>query len=161
MHGRERTAYGLFLCFPGYFSALLEDPSGNGRQFLTSRSGIRRSLDSVEGSNAEDFFHEWKERLRGNTSDSPAVRCLIYASYEAGHFIEQLPEPESAPSCTVLWTLYPEESLCFDPDAGHIHLAAASQSQLDTLEAMLDQASEFENIPANVPSGKMTATSGE
>jgi len=159
MQGRECSAYGLFSCFPEYFSALLEDPSGKGRQFLTSRSGIRRSLDTVEGADADNFFHAWKEWLRGNTSDSPTVCCLIYASYEAGNFIEQLPEPESAPPCTVLWTLYPDASLCFDPDSGHIHLAAASQSQLDTLEAMLDQVSVFEKVPANISRSTMTATS--
>jgi len=146
MQGRECSAYGLFSCFPEYFSALLEDPSGNGRQLLTSRSGVRRSLDTVEGNDAGNFFHEWKKQLRGNPSNSPAVRCLIYASYEAGNFIEQLPEPESAPPCTVLWTLYPDESLCFDSDSGYIHLAAASQSQLDALEVMLDQASKATNV---------------
>ncbi|MDQ6957973.1 MAG: aminodeoxychorismate synthase component I, partial [Mariprofundaceae bacterium] len=138
---------------------MLEDPSRNGRQFLTSRRGIKRSLDTVCISDAESFFDEWAQRLHGNVRNSPAVRCLIYASYEAGNLIEQLPEPESAPPCTVLWTLYPDESLCFDPGSGHIHLAAASQSQLDALEAMLDQASAFENISATIPKGKMTATS--
>ncbi|GMQ99941.1 MAG: hypothetical protein BMS9Abin18_0770 [Zetaproteobacteria bacterium] len=161
MQGRECSAYGLFSCFPEYFSALLEDPSGNGRQFLTSRSGVRHSLDTVEGNDGDNFFHEWKKQLRGNISDSPTVRCLIYASYEAGNFIEQLPEPESAPSCTVLWTLYPDESLCFDPSSGHIYLAASSQGQLDALEVMLDQTSGFENIFASVPAGNITATSGE
>jgi len=161
MQVRECSAYGLFSCFPEYFSALLEDPSGNGRQFLTSRSGVRHSLDTVEGNDVDNFFHEWKKQLRGNIGDSPAIRCLIYASYEAGNFIEQLPEPESVPPCTVLWILYPDESLCFDSDSGHIHLAAASQSQLDTLEAMLDQVSGFENIAANVPKAEMIATSDE
>jgi len=161
MQGRECSAYGLFSCFPEHFSALLEDPSGNGRQFLTSRSGALYSLDAVEDNDAGNFFHEWKKQLRGNTSNSPAVRCLIYASYEAGNFIEQLPEPESAPPCTVLWTLYPDESLCFDSDSGYIHLAAASQSQLDALEVMLDQVSGFKNIPVNVPKAEMTATSDE
>jgi len=161
MQGRECSAYSLFSSFPEHFSALLEDPSGSGRQFLTSRSGFRCSLDTVEGNDADNFFHEWKKRLRGNISDSPAVRCLIYASYEAGNFIEQLPEPESAPPCTVLWTLYPDESLCFDPDSGHIHLAATSQSQLDALEVMLDQALVFENISRNISRDKMTATSDE
>jgi len=159
MQGRECSAYGLFSSFPEYFSALLEDPSGNGRQFLTSRSGARHSLDAVEGNDTKGFFHSWKKQLRENINDSPVIRCLIYASYEAGNFIEQLPEPESAPLCTVLWTLYPDESLCFDPDSGHIHLAATSQNQLDTLEAMLDQASIPENIFTSISKNKMTATS--
>jgi len=161
MQGRECSAYGLFSSFPEYFSALLEDPSGKGRQFLTSRHGISRSLDMVCISDAEGFFDEWAQRLQGDSSDSPAVRCLIYASYEAGNFIEKLPEPESVPPCTVLWTLYPDESLCFDPDSGHIYLAAASHSQLDALEAMLDQVSGFEDIPANAPKAEMTAISDE
>jgi len=161
MQGRECSAYGLFSCFPEHFSALLEDPSGNGRQFLTSRSGMRHSLDTLEGSAAGSFFHAWKKQLQENISDSPVVRCLIYAAYEAGNMIEQLPSPKSQPPCTVLWTLYPDESLCFEADSGIVHLAATNPSQLNALETMLDKTSRLKNLSAKVPAGKMTVTSGE
>ncbi len=158
--GRECSAYGLFSCFPDYFSALLEDPSGNGRQFLTSRSGVRRSLDTVAGCHTENFFREWKGRLRGNINDSPAVRCLIYASYEAGGLIEHLPAPRSTPPCTVLWVLYPDASLCFDPDFEVVHLAATSKVEMETLTAMLGQALEIRHVPSHVAVGGMAVTSG-
>jgi len=159
--GRECSAYGLFSCFPDYFSALLEDPSGNGRQFLTSRNGIQYSLDTVQSSGVNNFFDGWTQRLWKNAGDSPTIRCLIYAAYEAGNFIEDLPAPESSPPSTVLWTLYPDTSLCFEADTKTVHLAATSQSQLDALETMLGQTSRLENISRNLPVDKMTATSVE
>jgi len=159
LQGRNCSAYGLFSCFPDYFSALLEDPSGNGRQFLTSRSGLRHSLDTVKGNDADHFFHEWKKRLRGNTNDSPATRCLIYASYEAGGLIEHLPVPRSAPPCTVLWVLYPDASLCFDPDSGVVHLAAIGKVDLETLEAMLGQALDIRHVSSHVAAGGIAVTS--
>jgi len=159
---RTCSAYDLFACFPDYFSALLEDPSGHGRQFLTSRSGLRRSLDDLNHSHTEDFFQRWKERLCGENSDSPAIRCLIYAAYEAGNLIEHLPAPKWTSPDTVLWILYPDESLCFDMDSGCIHLAAVSLHQLDALERMLAHASgvtQERNIYEH--SDTITATSGE
>jgi len=103
----------------------------------------------------------WAQRLQGKTADSPAIRCLIYAAYEAGNFIEQLSEPKSVPPCTILWTLYPDESLCFEPDSGRIHLAAVNKTRLRALESMLDRASALKRLCANVPTGKMTVTSAE
>jgi anthranilate synthase component 1 len=136
--GRELNAYGLFCCFPDAFSALLEDPSGSGRQFLVSRSGSRYSIDQMaepEISNA--FFERWKEHLQGEEAGSPAIRCLIYAAYEAGNLIEQFPAPKTTVPGPVLWTLFPEYSLCFDQKNARIFLAARDQVQLDHLIVML------------------------
>ena len=161
MQGRGCSAYGIFSSFPEYFSALLEDPSGNGRHFLTSRSGIRYSLDTIYANDTEDFFNGWARRLQEKAGNSPAIHCLIYAAYESGNLIERLPSPKSGPPCTVLWTLYPDESLCFEPDTGRIHLAAVSKNRLEALEAMLDRISKFENPSARMATGKIAVTSSE
>ncbi len=81
-----------------------------------------------------------------NSNNSPTVRCLMYASYEAGGLIEHLPAPRSDPPCTVLWTLYPDASLCFDPDSARVYLAAISDAGLETLEAMLGQVVEDTHV---------------
>ena len=147
--GRELNAYGLFSCFPDSFSALLEDPSGSGRQFLVSRSGPRYSIDQMtepEISNA--FFLQWKERLTGEEADFPAIRCLIYAAYEAGSLIEQFPAPKTAVPGPVLWTLYPDYSLCFDLQAGKVFLAASEKEQMDRLLEMLEEAQAQNEQPS-------------
>ena len=139
--GRGLSAYGLFSCFPDKFSALLEDPSGCGRQYLVSRSGERLAVSGAERV-GDPFFQQWQERLRGGEADSPAIRCLIYAAYEAGGLIEQLPAPKSAVPGPLLWTLYPDYSLCFDPEARHLHLAARDAETMEMLLAVLEQAQE-------------------
>jgi anthranilate synthase component 1 len=139
--GRELDAHGLFCCFPDAFSALLEDPTGSGLQFLVSHSGRRYSLDQmVDPEMGNTFFLQWKERLQGEVTDSPAIRCLIYAAYEAGNFIEQLPEPKTTVPGPVLWTLYPDYSFCFDVQNDRVFLVAREKAQLDQLLAMLEQA---------------------
>ncbi len=148
--GREFNACDLFNCFPDIFSALLEDPSGSGRQFLVSRSGSQYSIDQiVEPDIANTFFLKWQARLK-DKEDSPAIRCLIYAAYEAGNLIEQLPEPKTAVPGSVLWTFYPDFSLCFDPQEDQIFLAAAEQEQLDLMLEMLEDIQyQHEQPPVN------------
>jgi anthranilate synthase component 1 len=138
--GRELNANGLFCCFPDAFSALLEDPSGSGRQFLVSRSGSRYSIDQMaEPEIGNAFFKQWKEQLQGEAADSPAIRCLIYAAYEAGNLIEQFPKPKTDIPGPMLWTLYPDYSLCFDLQQGKVFLAARENEQIDRLLEMLEQ----------------------
>lgn len=150
--GRDLNAYGLFSCFPDFFSALLEDPAGSGRQFLVSRSGCRHSIDQMAEPEAGNvFFERWKEQLQGEESDSPAIRCLIYAAYEAGALIEQFPGPKTAVPGPVLWTLYPDCSLCFDVQAGKVFLAAREHEQLDRLLEMLEQSHGQHDQPAMNP----------
>jgi anthranilate synthase component 1 len=150
--GRELNAYGLFCCFPDAFSALLEDPSGSGRQFLVSRSGSRYSIDQMaEPEIGNAFFLQWKERLKGEEADSPAIRCLIYAAYEAGNLIEQFPKPKTAVPGPVLWTLYPDYSLCFDPQEGKVYLASIDKAQLDRLLVMLEEAQCQHKQPSTNP----------
>jgi len=135
--GRKLSAYDLFSSCPEQFSALLENPSGMGKQFLVSKQGDMRSLSQRASSDcAAHFFAEWKSALQSGRQDSPAIRCLIYAAYEAGALIESMPEAKSAVAGPVLWTLYPEFSLCFESQ--YIHIAAADDQTLQHVLRLLD-----------------------
>jgi anthranilate synthase component I len=135
--GRRCHAYDLFSCFPDRFAAILEDPTGAGVQFLVSREGKRYALRTGGQAEEEGFFLRWKQQLatRGRY-DSPCIANLFYASYEAAGLIEKLPEPASNPPLALMWTLYPEWSLCFEGD--RIHLAAADEEGLDALQHMIE-----------------------
>ena len=136
--GRKLSAYGLFSAFPTHFSALLEDPSGAGRQFLVSKHGRSLSLEqhaAVE--QTELFFNSWKQALADDREESsPAIRSLVYAAYEAGTLIEELPAAKTAVPGPLLWTHYPTYSLCFD--AEKIYLAASDETAVQTVLMMLD-----------------------
>ncbi len=136
--GRKLSAYGLFSAFPDHFSAVLEDPSGLGRQFLVSQHGQSVSLAQDAGvEHVELFFNSWKHAVAGGQEHSPAIRCLFYAAYEACALIEELPAPKTAVPGPVLWTLYPTFSLCFDGDA--IYLAAKNEQAVQAVLLMLDE----------------------
>lgn len=135
--GRKLTAYGLFSSAPEVFAALLEDPSGNGRQFLVSKSGSSASLrQDADQHTAESFFQSWKMALSAEIEPSPAIRCLFYAAYEACLLIEDLPRSKSDVPGPLLWTLLPDYSICFD--AEHIHLAATNTQTMQSVLNMLD-----------------------
>ncbi len=135
--GRKLSAYGLFSAFPDQFSAILEDPSGSGKQFLVSQHG--QSVSLAQDASAEHvalFFNSWKSVIGEDKQDSPAIRCLFYAAYEAGSLIEALPIPKTAVPGPVLWTLYPTFSLCFDDES--IYLAARDEQAAQIVLLMLD-----------------------
>jgi len=139
--GRKLSAYGLFSAFPHQFAAILEDPSGAGRQFLVSQHGQSVSL----GQEATDeyvalFFNSWKSAVATGNANSPAIRCLFYAAYEAASLIESLPRSKTALPGPVLWTLYPTFSLCFDDES--IYLAAKDESAVQTVLMLLDEVGE-------------------
>lgn len=137
--GRKLTAYGLFSSSPDSFSAILEHPSGAGRQFLVSAHGRSASLDEHAGHDqAALFFQQWKLALQGDRLDSPAIRCLFYAAYEAASLIESLPAAKTALPGPMLWTFYPSFSFCFDGES--IHLSACDDVSLDAALALLDLA---------------------
>jgi len=148
LQGRKCTAYDLFSCQPEKFSALLEDPAGNGRQYLVSRCGERHVLDTLSSNQTDVFFDAWKARINARDAQpSPCIRQLIYAAYEAAHLIERLPQPASEiPGC-VLWTLLPEFSLCLDVQNDCAYLAAKTEGLLDELQAMLDVAAQDVAVP--------------
>lgn len=141
--GRELSAYGLFSSHPSAFSAIFEDPSGAGRQFLVSSKGQRHGLDSLSAaikpeaeSDAELFFATLKQLLQTVGQSSPAIRCLLYASYEAGNLIESLPDPVGQPPVSVMHAFFPVFSLCFDGDA--LHMAADDEEHMQTLLQLID-----------------------
>ena len=137
--GRKLSAYGLFASNPGQFSAVLEDPSGAGKQFLVSRQGraVALTMDAQQ-SEAADFFDSWKQDIAGGRQALPAIRCLVYAAYEAGGLIENLPEAKNDVPGPLLWTFYPEFSFCFEGDS--IYLAVGNASGLKLALSLLEQA---------------------
>ncbi len=146
--GRKLSAYGLFSAFPEHFTAILEDPSGAGRQFLVSRRGHSTSLE--QGADKEQsalFFSGWREAIKGS-EESPTIRCLFYAAYEAGALIEDLPEPKGSLSGPMLWTFCPIFSLCFDEES--IYLSAMDDAALQSVFMMLDSYHDFPTPPATV-----------
>jgi len=135
------AAHDCFAAMPEHFSALLEDSGGGGRQYLCSRSGFRLHLppEGASPDAAEDFFSSWQRHLAdGVQHESPGIRCLIYASYEAGRLLEVLPRPKSTPPVALLWLLFPDWSICFDTDTESVYLCSNGKNEgLDELEAML------------------------
>ena len=78
-----------------------------------------------------------------------AVRCLIYAAYEAATLLEALPAPKSMPPATLLWLLFPDWSCCFVPGEEAVYLASVKgEAQLDTAESILLNASERQDTDA-------------
>jgi len=97
--------------------------------------------------NADAYLRQWQADLDDrmdlnnqadlDASDSPVIRSLFYAAYEAASLIEQLPAAKTSLHGPLLWRHEPDFSLCFDDDA--IHLAAHDETVLAWLLAMLDQ----------------------
>jgi len=134
--GRKLSAYGLFSVNPDSFAAILEDPSGAGRQFLVSSSGITQSLAcDASAAAASLFIAQWKTAVGAARQDSPAIRCLFYAAYEAGGLIESLPKAKTDLPGPLLWTHSPDYSLCFDDE--DIYLSATDEASLDAMTSML------------------------
>jgi len=157
--GRKLSAYGLFSSCPDTFGAILEDPSGQGKQFLVSRQGQSMSLDQhANPLDAAQFFTQWKATLASGQQDSPAIRCLAYAAYEAGGLIEALPAPSSPVPGPLLWTLYPDFSLCFDDEC--IHLAARDDTAMQAALTLLDAGEQCEQQAVRFQIHEPSVTSG-
>jgi len=158
--GRKFSAYGLFSAFPDHFSAILEDPAGSGKQFLVSKSGESCSLEQDADQQAGTlFFERWKQAAEAEREDSPTIRCLFYAAYEASRLIEALPEPKTDVPGPLLWTLYPDYSLCFDDAA--VYLAAKDEQQLKAVESMLKYVTPVAPAKTEFDVSKQSVTSGE
>jgi len=156
--GRKLSAYGLFSSFTDQFAAILEDPSGEGKQFIVSGQGESRSLAQYASEQeVTHFFDHWKSTVVETCENSPAIRCLVYAAYEAGGLIEDLPAAKTAVPGPVLWTLYPDFSFCFDDHV--IHLAANNEQSLKSALAMLDAAVPASPPPAQFNTVDLVATS--
>lgn len=127
----------MFFSFKEKFAAILEDPKGDGKQFLVSKEGASTWLH--QGDDTRAFFDAWKKRMQPACCDFPAIQQLIYASYEVNTLLEDLPLPKTSPPNGLLWLHEPEWSICFD-DASHtVYLASrVSEQQLDDIEYLLD-----------------------
>ncbi|MFQ5581469.1 MAG: anthranilate synthase component I family protein [Mariprofundaceae bacterium] len=133
------TAHDVFAHRPDQFSALLEDSGGSGCQYLVSREGEQLSVNPA--SESQLFFSQWKQRLPPIVAEknaARAIRCLIYAAYEAGTLLEVLPEPKTSPPATLLWLLFPVWSCCFAPEEKAVYICSGlSEAYLDAAEAIL------------------------
>ncbi|MDX8405280.1 MAG: chorismate-binding protein [Mariprofundus sp.] len=157
--GRKLSAYGLFAAYPAMFRAVLEDPSQAGRQFLVSAQGVSHTLgisDSI--TSADAFLARWQSALAADKADSPAIRCLFYAAYEAVGIIESLPSAKSELPGPLMWTHEPDFSLCFADDV--IHLAASDEASLALVLAMLAQPLSKSEYQAAMHQYAATGTSG-
>ncbi len=130
------SAHDLFAALPRHFSAILEDPAGNGRDFLVSKDGDSHSLAHLD--DAASFFTAWKASLSADRHPFPGVRQLFYAAYEAGRVIESLPEPKTDLPGPIFWLFEPEWSICIDRQAGKLYFASrVSRKQLDEVVAII------------------------
>jgi len=114
------SAFDIFSADPSRVAAILEDPSGNGRDFLVSSEGACRALKA--GEDGKTFLQAWKNGHRIQ-NDVPGVRQLFYASYEAGSLIESLPAPKGEPLFPLLWVHDAEWSICIDNETARLHVA--------------------------------------
>ncbi len=124
------SAHDLFCSFPDLFSAILEDPAGGSRDFLVSKQGVSNVLDNTE--DVTGFMGRWKSEQLEQRFSFPGIRQLFYAAYEAGRFIESLPEPKTGTPGPALWLLEPEWSICIDYVEHKLYFSSrVSQQQLD------------------------------
>ena len=145
------TAHDIFSAFPDKFSAILEDPSGGGRNFLVSKQGVTRCINGLDG--AAVFINDWKSGISGVNHDFPGIRQLFYAAYEAGRVIESLPEPKTGTPGPMLWLLEPEWSICIDYAEHKLYLASRiSQQQLDeVVDAIIPQSGSAKSAQGEAP----------
>ncbi len=131
----------VFFSFKEKFCAILEDPKGDGKQFLVSKAGVSTWLH--QGDDARAFFDTWKQRIQPACCDFPAIQQLMYASYEISTVLEDLPLPKTSPPSGLLWLHEPEWSVCFDYASHTVYLASRmSEQQLDDIEYLLNHVSE-------------------
>ena len=144
---RTLHAHEVFFSFSEQCCALLENPKGDGRQFIVSRAGDTQRLHV--GDDAEAFFARWKSSLATWDIDAPAIQYLVYAAYEVSTLLEHLPAPKTQPPYALLCLHQPLWSMCFQPEDGLIHLASLdSDEHLNLLETMLDDVSPSCDAPS-------------
>lgn len=135
------SAHDVFAAYPECFAALLENPTGGGRQVLATRAGQSMAVraDGQTLPAGLDVFTAWRKRLAAaEVSDIFGIRCLMYAAYEAGGLMERLPSPKGPAPLVLMWIHFPVASIAFLPEEGEVHLCSTqSEAHLDELETML------------------------
>jgi anthranilate synthase component 1 len=152
------TGHDIFRHVPHAFRALLEDPSGSGRQFLVSAEGQARALHAL--ADGEAFLAAWRRELAGPGAEVPGVRCLFYAAYEAGALCERLPEPKTPLAGPLIWTHMPAWSLCIDGDRLHL-TTLKGEAHLHALARMLPAVVRTQGEAPAVPVAQVRATGRE
>ncbi|RMH51390.1 MAG: anthranilate synthase component I family protein [Zetaproteobacteria bacterium] len=106
-------AFSFFARHYDHCAALLEDPSGAGRQIVVSRAGTSLRLDGCEKGWAE----RWRKALHRPRRGGAGIALLFYLSYEAGGLFERLPAPKAALDWPLIYAHAPEWSLTFSADS--------------------------------------------
>jgi len=151
------SAHDLFDSLPDWFSAILEDPAGSGRDFLVSKQGVTHAINSMQ--DAAEFMRRWKSGQFSQRFSFPGIRELFYAAYEAGMVIESLPEPKTKTPGPTLWLLEPEWSICIDYAEHKLYLSSCiSQQQLDEVaDAIISQATSINSKVEPVKVAEVTS----
>lgn len=154
------SAFDIYSVDPSRFCAILEDPAGNGRDFLVSSEGDGRSLSTLE--EGEAFLEAWRDALNFLSEPFPGVRQLFYAAYEAGGLIETLPAPKNDLPGPLLWVHEACGSVCIDQRERRLFVAASKKSELDALLTLTAsvQPSQDECSPVGVTGLKESSASG-
>ena len=152
------SGHDVFRQLSGECCALLEDPSGAGRQLLVSAEGASSALHAL--ADGEAFLTAWRRELAPAGADIPGVRCLFYAAYEAAALGERLPPAKSRPAGPLLWVHFPAWSLCIEGERLQL-TTVKGEAHLDTLQAMLLEVRQGQGDVPPVSVAAMRATSPE
>jgi len=144
------SAYDIFSSDSSRFSAILEDPGGNGRDFLVSSAGKSRALSAT--GERDEFLEFWRSSHNFRPNDVPGVRQLFYAAYEAGGVIENLPEPKGDPNSPLLWVHDAEWSICIDNPSNRLFIATCrGPGHIDELKTFIRSVEHSGSIVSPVP----------
>ncbi len=152
------SGHDIFRHMPHTFCAMLEDPSGAGRQILVSAEGESRTLHAV--ADGEAFLAAWRRELASPGAAVPGVRSLFYAAYEAGRLGERLPDPKTPLAGPLFWTHAPAWSLCIEDDRLYLS-TLKGEAHLDALQAWLPGVPRGQGDAPAVPVSHVHATRPE
>ncbi len=85
-----------------------------------------------------------------------AIQQVFYAAYEAVHWLERLPEPQSPLLGPALYVHEPAWSLCYDRDQACMHLAAYDVADLAYVRRRLEQLRPVHDAVPSLTMGHIT-----
>ncbi|MDX8408599.1 MAG: chorismate-binding protein [Mariprofundales bacterium] len=128
----QGSAFDFFARYNEQCAALLEDPSGNGVQWVVSTTGTRKQLDGLAEVDLEAWRH-WLTPPAGITANG--IYCLLYLAYEAGGLFERLPAAKTALTTPLLYAHRPHWSLRFSD--GALTVTAVDDAAMQQVQIML------------------------
>ncbi len=130
----RKQAFDFFSCHSDQCAALLEDPSGNGVQWVLSKAGTRKQLDNPADADLE-AWRQWLRPPAGITANG--IYCLLYLAYEAGGLFELLPAAKTPLTTPLLYAHRPHWSLRFAD--GEVTVTAVDAAALQQAQALLQE----------------------